>query len=402
MIGRTVSGRLTSLALLSAVVLVAACDDETLLPPTPSGGAMFARYVSLGNSITAGYQSGGINDSTQLQSYAVLLAAQMGHRVGATYNVPLLNAPGCPPPLTNLLTGARVGGGTSTTCLVRSTEIPPFLNNVAVPGAEVVDAINNLDPSSNPNTLTSLFLGGRTQLEAAAQVRPSFVSVWLGNNDVLGAALARNAGLATPAATFASRYDTVMTRLDGMGVTNGVLLGVPNVTRIPHFNPGQFYLGLKLAGQLPANYNVANCQPAAQGGAGDVTLVPFSYGFGVLFAQAAAGATVTLDCFNDAQVLTLTEIGTITALVSAYNTTIKNAADARGWAWVNADSALAAMKAAGQIPTVPNLTDPTGAPFGPLFSLDGIHPNAAAHKLLANLAIAAINAKYATTLQTVQ
>jgi len=42
--------------------------------PPYAGGAMFQRYVAMGNSITAGFQSGGINDSTQRRSYAVLVA----------------------------------------------------------------------------------------------------------------------------------------------------------------------------------------------------------------------------------------------------------------------------------------------------------------------------------------
>jgi len=57
-----------------------------------------ASYVALGNSITAGYQSGGINDSTQRQSYALLLARQMGTR----YAYPALTMPGCAPPINNV------------------------------------------------------------------------------------------------------------------------------------------------------------------------------------------------------------------------------------------------------------------------------------------------------------
>ena len=34
---------------------------------------MFKNYVSIGNSITAGYQSGGLNDSVQQASYARLV-----------------------------------------------------------------------------------------------------------------------------------------------------------------------------------------------------------------------------------------------------------------------------------------------------------------------------------------
>ena len=67
---------LSRLAALATVVTAVACstDHYVLGPDSPSGGDMFKNYVALGNSITAGYQSAGINDSTQRQSYARLLA----------------------------------------------------------------------------------------------------------------------------------------------------------------------------------------------------------------------------------------------------------------------------------------------------------------------------------------
>src|SRR5438105_4749803 len=54
------------------LALAAAChQDELFTPLVPSyaGGAMFQRYVSFGNSITAGIQSGGLNDSLQKLAY---------------------------------------------------------------------------------------------------------------------------------------------------------------------------------------------------------------------------------------------------------------------------------------------------------------------------------------------
>ena len=37
---------------------------------------LLTRYVSLGNSLTAGIQSGGLTDSLQLRAYPVLIARQ--------------------------------------------------------------------------------------------------------------------------------------------------------------------------------------------------------------------------------------------------------------------------------------------------------------------------------------
>src|SRR5438067_13378415 len=62
---------------LSLALLAAACHEDELftpLPPAYAAGAMFTRYVSFGNSITAGFQSRGLNDSLQRLAYPVLLA----------------------------------------------------------------------------------------------------------------------------------------------------------------------------------------------------------------------------------------------------------------------------------------------------------------------------------------
>jgi hypothetical protein len=118
-----------SLAL--ALSILAGCHSDDSLnpppaPPVPSGGAMFQRYVSMGNSITAGFQSAGINDSTQSRSYAVLLAKAMG----TTFVYPSLNMPGCPPPFTHNTTQTRLTPtgfpvSTGASCYLRAGNATP-------------------------------------------------------------------------------------------------------------------------------------------------------------------------------------------------------------------------------------------------------------------------------------
>src|SRR5437667_3181515 len=117
---------------LSLALLAAACHEDELftpLPPAYAGGAMFARYVSFGNSITAGIQSGGLNDSLQKLAYPVLLARAMG----TPFFYPSINyAPsfslyGCPPPITFIFSSppTRLGpGSTDQTCSLRGTPLP--------------------------------------------------------------------------------------------------------------------------------------------------------------------------------------------------------------------------------------------------------------------------------------
>src|SRR5256886_16923312 len=129
---------------ISVALAAAACHEDDLFSPAVpqyTGGAMFQRYVSMGNSITAGFQSAGINDSTQLQSYAVLLARQ----AQTPFFVPLMARPGCPPPYTNVYAQTRVPPVVPDNCALRSTQAvpPPSINNVAVPGGAGVAGLAN-------------------------------------------------------------------------------------------------------------------------------------------------------------------------------------------------------------------------------------------------------------------
>ncbi len=377
-------------ALLLLLLLSGCFNDEPLLTPEPSGGKLFKRYVAIGNSITAGYQSGGINASLQRQSYAVLLAQAMG----TPFNLPLLNDPGCPPPFKNILTGERVAnvpGG----CALRQTPPPRFINNTAVPGAKVVDVINNFDPNGNANALTQFILGGYTQVQIASRVHPTFVTVWIGNNDVLGAAVMGTLDLLTPEADFKATYTAMLDSLVDMGVQGGLLIGVADVTLAPHFSPGiAYYQVEQMGGVFPPTFDVAdNCATT-----GATSLIPFSYAFGVLFARAVQGQPVTLDCANDPYILTPDEVASIVQATHNYNVFIKQKADELGWAYMDPNELSQQLKDLGAIPPFPNLANPNEL-FGPYMSLDGLHPSSAAHKLLAQKAAEAIDAKYGTNLQ---
>ncbi len=147
-----------SLALILPVLAACHSDDSLNPPPTPdvpSGGAIFQRYVSMGNSITAGFQSAGIKDSTQSRSYAVLLSKAMG----TTFVYPSLNRPGCPPPFINNVAQRRdslpgiPGPITGSSCFLRAGNVLP--NNVAVPGARATEILTNFGvPVSASNALT--------------------------------------------------------------------------------------------------------------------------------------------------------------------------------------------------------------------------------------------------------
>ena len=180
-------------------------------------------------------------------------------------------------------------------------------------------------------------------------------------------------------------------------------MGVFGVTSIPYLSPGvAYFMAAQTPGALPPTFTVANnCAPTAMGGLGQTMLVPFAYGFGILMAQARQGVPVTLDCASNVSVsgysiLTGAEITTIATAIAAYNAAIQAEATRLGWAYYDPNPTLDSLKAAGRIPLFPNATgaDAITRPFGDFFSRDGVHPNAAAHRLVAQHLLDAINTTY--------
>jgi lysophospholipase L1-like esterase len=387
-------------ALLLVLPLLSGCDDETLTAPQVQND-LFASYVSIGNSITAGFQSGGINTQTQLESYAVLLAEQMNTQFG----VPHLNPPGCPPPLQSIPPQPP-----ETQCALRSGTTLQ-INNVAVPGASLSDVLSNEDPNDpetppGPNQLTQFILGGRTQIQAALDANPTFATVWVGNNDVLDAANAGTTALATDSSEFEARYRAITDQLRGQKSLQGAaLVGVADVTAVPGIFPGRVYLGLaqQAADQLPDNFEVApNCAPNDRGGQGTTNEISFLFALDLINrALQNPEQEVVLSCrAADPGVLTPNEREVLSARANTFNDIIAAVANENNWAFLDPNSAFDALAQAGEIPPVPNFA--SDQPFGRFFSLDGVHPSSVTHKVVTNLLIENINSKYGTSLQPVE
>ena len=402
---------LVRLAAAGAVVALAACsENEKLLgPSTPVGGEIFKSYVALGNSITAGYQSSGINDSTQRQSYAFLLAAQMGTQ----YHYAALAKPGCPPPIANTQTGARVGGPTAPTCSLRiGSSVTDILNNVAVPAARVLDPTSSSTVASN--ALTTFILGGKTQVQRALDARPTFVTIWIGNNDVLEAGASGiivptpgvSPGIVSTQAQFQANYDAMIKQLvDSEPNLKGVLIAVAQVAGIPLLQSGALIFssptiqaGISQAAGKPVTIH-ANCNGSASLVSVPQLIPLIRSGAHPALISCEAGV-VPGTLVGDLFVLDATEQATLSAAITGYNNYIKAKADAIGFAYYDPNVLFFAKKATGEIPPFPNLAS-TNQTFGTLFSLDGVHPTAALHKIIANELIGVINVKYGTSLQPV-
>ena len=399
---------LARVAAIGVVLAAVACEaDRDLLGPNPpSGGEIFRSYVAIGNSITAGFQSNGINDSTQKQSYALLLARAMGTR----YAYPALAMPGCTAPIANTQTGALVGGAAPGACAARiPASVTDVLNNVAVPGARVADPVSPTTSSSN--ALTTFILGGQSQVQKALDANPTFVSVWIGNNDVLSAGLSGllvggvvpgQNGITITQTQFQASYDALVAQLQaGAPDVKGVLIGVAQVANLPSFSVGALIAG---SAAIQAGLSQVAGKPVTvlPNCTGSTSLVNVPQLLGAIRANThPAVVSCAKDPLTapvgDVYVLDPQELASLTATVAGFNTYIQTKANAIGFAYWDPNPLFLASRASGAIPPFPNLASPT-ATFGALISLDGVHPAAGGHQLIANGIIGVINAKYATTL----
>lgn len=405
--------KLTGLTLAAGALFLGACyEDETNIAPTPPAGstvnALFDRPVWMGNSITAGYQSNGINDSTQKLSYAKLLADAMG----TPYFYRSLRMPGCIGPFIKnaAVPAVRVGGANGNKCSGGSTATLPWMSNTAVPGARAIEMTDNSGAGSN--TLTQVILQFETQAQRMQEAQPTFVSMWAGNNDVLGALTASNPGnplFVTPSGSFDVAYEDATAAIAGSTADGAILMGVVDVTNIPYASSGRVIFCAKNPGvggcpgtvgtsPLPPLFTVSpNCAASL-----DSIIVPWSK-FVPMIGAAAGGGARTLDCSVDSVVVTPAEYAGMRNAVVGYNAKIQAVATANDWAYWDPNPALDSLRLLGQIPPFPDLSGlATGVvAFGPWFSLDGVHPSTNAHKLIANYMRGVINTKYGTTIPAI-
>lgn len=221
-----------------------------------SGSANFSKYVALGNSLTSGYRDGALYVDGQVESYPAMLAGQMQLAGGATeFKQPLMadNLGGIPTVgvsnkliLTVSSSGSlspTVAPGTGTTTLANIYGSGPY-QNMGVPGAKSYHLIapgygnpaNLATGTANPYFIRFASSANTTVLADAMAQKPTFFSLWIGNNDVLGYATTGGDGTnpITSEALFTQAY-TALAQTLSSGGAKGVVANIPNVTAIPFF-----------------------------------------------------------------------------------------------------------------------------------------------------------------------
>lgn len=261
----------TSFLLLFIAVFLFACEgsydslveDQLEENPTPepisgdAGSADFSNYVAIGNSLTAGFMDGALYNLGQEYSLAALLHQQM-QQAGApgNFNQPDINSergfntsvqqPQGGPILGRYKLDTSIPGPSPT---VGGDEIAPYsgstsdLNNFGVPGI-VLGQLLTAD-TGNPQTQAfnpfyarfASAPGSSTILGDVIATQPSFFTLWIGNNDVLGYAVSggANPNILTSEQDFESQFNAVISQLLNNTSASGVVGTIPPVSVVPFF-----------------------------------------------------------------------------------------------------------------------------------------------------------------------
>lgn len=437
----------------SAVALMglglAACQPELDAPNADRGSADFTSYVAIGNSLTAGFQSGGLANFGITTSYPAILAQQFakvggGEFVSPTFAPERADGSGYLKFYGITTAGSPVilaPGQSTTATLVGESSPRTFTNNpadykFAFTGNKLPSGADELTPfnTTQPNNLgvpgISVLSADRTasavpQVAGAAQAygllnnyyqrllpaadrgttdyttfisrkNATFFTCWLGNNDVL--TYATNGGVAvatnpfsnlTDTTSFGRGYRNIVRTISKAGTVKGVVANIPNVTNVPYFT------SVTVASVLAGFQRVNPAAPA-------VFIQPGAAGAAVRAATAAdlitlpaasvvatgVGSSPTNPIPNNL-VLDAAEIAIIQTRTTQLNNIIAKTARQYNVGLVDMNSFFSTVALGGI--AINGTANNASFIRGNLFSLDGVHPTSRGYAVIANEFIRVIN-----------
>jgi lysophospholipase L1-like esterase len=372
----------------------------------------FSNYVALGDSMTTGFASASMMNWYQDRSYPAILAQQAG---GSDFEQPYISEPGIGPifELVSLLQDGELRPVIAPVGLVpglpTNAEYPGIYNNLGIPTATLYDMIfqtgdiNNLILGNFDTVFFDIVLrnGINTALEQAIGMQPTFMTVWIGSNDVLPAVLAGTPidGITmTPVDFFAGLYGNAIGALATTTTADIVLINVPYPTAIPFTESLDPYVDIQELGRW---YLMADTGPLT-----DDDLL--TLGGGALLAQGYGlpGGPPLPDNMNlvtgePGVVLRAAEVELINAQVDGFNAAIAGTASAFGYPVFDVNALFASISSGEFVPTYGGATLSTQFLLGGIFSYDGIHPQHIGYALLADELIQFINAEYGSEIPRV-
>lgn len=445
-----------------------AVTDPNSIDGTPltAGTADFSKYVALGDSFAAGYSDGALFAAGQKTAYPNILATQFALVGGGSFTTPFMSddnvggfslggaqVPQFGPRLfldtNNNNTPTPVSGisGTDITAHLNGS-----FNNMGIPGAKAIHLGYSGYAAANPYFGRFASSASATVIEDALSQNPTFFSLWIGGNDVLGYATSGGDGSSpiTPPATFDAVYNGMVAQLTAGG-RKGVIANLPYVNSLPYFttvpynpvpldaatigllmnttNGYGLYNGalqLALANNLITPAEAARRTIAFHPGSDNAVVIVDSYltdlsalqipsyrqataeDLIILPARAFIGTTVGGNPYQvngvsvplaDKWVLSKDEVNEVQTATDAYNATIFAAKEANGLAFVNAKDIMTQLTTTGIVDGAYTMT--ATYVTGNAFSLDGVHPSPKGYALIANKFLKAINETYGSNFKGV-
>jgi lysophospholipase L1-like esterase len=428
---------IVSLSLLTFIALsIIGCEDYTdvTAPSINLGSANFSRFVSIGNSLTMGEQSSSVYAAGQKYSFGNIIAKQVGTNYAqATFSDPgtggrleiekfnIVN--GSPVPV--LYENPNIGTPTNLT-------YPAPYNNLGIKSAFLYDVLYARSATTCytavnfglPNPLFDAVLrGSGTQLELTIAQEPTLITLWIGNNDILG--FATRGGLFPPTSVgnFQTWYTEILTTLHSTGAQI-IIGGLPNGLLTPYFNTIGPQVGVGIQGipsaqglvyqttgapgiavatpsdLITGNVLITLTASSAAGLLGDMTGayysengIPVPPGVNIAYPFGLTPENP----FPNGLVLDPTEIAAYLALRDGYNQIISGLAGQFNYYVINWDGLFNSLASSSGL-EVNGVVFNNSYVSGNFFSLDGIHPTSQGYGIIANEFIKAINSKYGASI----
>lgn len=411
------------IVLISLLAFIYSCKPELDDFQTTAGSADFTTYVALGNSLTAGFADGALYRSAQMNSYPEILSQQFKKAGGGNFVQPLMEGE-------YGIRGTKLKLGASTDCK-GVTSVGPVpdqgeldvvaplgyvVNNMGVPGAKVLHLVYPGMAALNPYFTRFATSSSASVLTDALAMEPTFFSLWIGNNDILGYAMDGGDGdWITDTDTIAGTIDYMLQALTANGA-KGVIANVPDIMGSPYFTvmPGKIpYNGLVLTrqGQVDSlNFAYAPLGITFQIGQNpfivEDAVSPFPRQMEATDIFLLTLPTDSIQCYGYGSavpiphkyILDAAETTLVNTNIAIYNQIIQSLAAKYDLAFVDS---YAMMQNLYNGITSDGITLNSEFVTGNAFSLDGIHLTQVGYAHIANQFIEAINSKYGATLPTV-
>jgi hypothetical protein len=440
----------TKSVLFMALLFVTACKRENIskngadAPTAPSasgayaaaqpGTATFTRFITIGDSQTAGYANDGLYNDGIINSPGAIVASKLKDVGMASFNQPffsdaqkngtgylkLTGFSGGLPVLTRVSTQLGVRGsisipGFGTVPLL--TKYTGANDNYGVASLRVADITN--PAFGNVNSYFERLLPGNSPSNNVSYIdyitaKPfDFFSLNLGSNDALYFTI--NGGIDLSRLTSISDFTTLYTQLVNRLTANGakgVLSTIPSIPSLAFFNiikvsslvaqakalnPAFDKLYISARKSSDESYLAYTTRVAT-----DADLIPSTFDptlIGKLVSTPQGMQPYGLSPYapvDSKYILDYREITIAVYRISAYNTIIKNIAASKSLALFDAYSFFNRVKDGLVVQEIP-----FSAAYitGNLFSLDGAHLTPRGNALVAHNIIAAINTQYGSTIK---